>query len=438
MTDAEPSSPHDISSIEALEQDSWNCSDWIIPRTINSAESQGDVYSDDDDRESNSEEVGSDEVNEGLENIVQADDGNEEMVPSVDNEYIRSLLRSADLHILQPGQVSAAYGKSEKEVELFHLFMTKNYLGTMSKWTNEVLIGKGRKPTSNPEFFAYIGLELGMSLLKFNEISKYWSRGSFLGHDTYKDTMSRQRFQEIRSCVRFHSQSSYDAELASSDPLWFCRSLLDQFIRRSATIAVPLGVSALDENSCATKARTKAKTYSPNKPAKYAIRFYAVVGHRYCYLSSMFDNRAGNSTGIAAIDDYCRLFRTLRTPYNNVMGKDQSKDSLANTPSALWVCMMGHQTATCKQPNGGKRYFFCDNFYTRHTIGKALNAFTDGESRVIGTVKFTNVDATNRHYLSKAIELMKDASRGTWMLVRAFTKNPEYERLHNQHSSQQR
>jgi hypothetical protein len=68
MTDAEPSSPHDISSIEALEQDSWNCSDWIIPRTINSAEVQGDVYSDDDDRESNTEEVGSDEVNEGLEN----------------------------------------------------------------------------------------------------------------------------------------------------------------------------------------------------------------------------------------------------------------------------------------------------------------------------------------------------------------------------------
>ncbi len=83
-------------------------------------------------------------------------------------------------------------------------------------------------------------------------------------------------------------------------------------------------------------------------------------------------------------------------------------------------------------------YFFCDNFYTRHTIGKALNAFTDGESRVIGTVKFTNVDATNRHYLSKAIELMKDASRGTWMLVRAFNKNPEYERLRNKHSSQQR
>jgi hypothetical protein len=117
-------------------------------------------------------------------------------------------------------------------------------------------------------------------------------------------------------------------------------------------------VSALDEISFTMKACTKAKTYSPNKPAKYGIRFSAVVGHQYCYLSSMFDNQAGNSTGITAIHDYCRLFRTLRTLYNNVIGNDKSKDSLADTPSALWVCMMGHQTANCKQPNEGKRYFF--------------------------------------------------------------------------------
>jgi hypothetical protein len=38
-----------------------------------------------------------------------------------------------------------------------------------------------------------------------------------------------------------------------------------------------VGVSALDENSCATKARTRAKTYLPSKPDKYAICFYAVV-----------------------------------------------------------------------------------------------------------------------------------------------------------------
>jgi hypothetical protein len=91
-------------------------------------------------------------VNDALENSVQADEDNEEMVPSVDNEYIRSLLRSDVLNFLQPGQVSTAYAKSEKEVELFHLLMTKNYLGTVSKWTNEVLIGRDGSLLLIPNF----------------------------------------------------------------------------------------------------------------------------------------------------------------------------------------------------------------------------------------------------------------------------------------------
>jgi len=74
----------------------------------------------------------------------------------------------------------------------------------------------------------------------------------------------------------------------------------------------------------------------------------------------------------------------------------------------------------------------------RHTIANALNSFTDGESHIIGTVKFTNVDGTNHHHLSKAIEMMKDAGRGTWVLVQAYNKHPEYDRICNQHSSQQR
>jgi hypothetical protein len=137
----------------------------------------------------------------------------------------------------------------------------------------------------------------------------------------------------------------------------------------------------------------------------------------------MFDNQAGNTTGVEGVHDYCHLFRTLRTPYYQVMGNDTSSDSLADTPSALWVCMMGHQTANLKQPNGSKRYFFCDNYYTRHTFTSVLNKFTDGEAHLIGTVKF-NVDATNQFHLRKGIEMLKNADQGSWVLVQAFNKKP--------------
>jgi hypothetical protein len=83
-------------------------------------------------------------------------------------------------------------------------------------------------------------------------------------------------------------------------------------------VAVPVGVLGLDENSCTTKAHTRAKTYLPSKPDKYAIHFYAVIEHKYANLSSMFDNRAGNKTGVMVVQDYCRLFHSLWMPYYKV------------------------------------------------------------------------------------------------------------------------
>ncbi len=154
---------------------------------------------------------------------------------------------------------------------MFHLFLMQNYLEMVCKWTNKVLERKGRKQLTIKEFYAYVGLELGMLLLWFNDIKKYWAEGSFVGHETFHDTMSRNCFQEIRSSICFLSPKTYDAATAHDDPLWTCHSLLDHFIWRSADVVVPLGISALDENSCATKARIRANTYSPNKPDKHAI-----------------------------------------------------------------------------------------------------------------------------------------------------------------------
>jgi hypothetical protein len=41
---------------------------------------------------------------------------------------------------------------------------------------------------------------------------------------------------------------------------------------------------------------------------------------------------------------------------------------------------------------------------------------TDGNAFMIGTVKFTNVDAMNQIHLSTAIRNLKDAPRGAWNL----------------------
>jgi hypothetical protein len=43
---------------------------------------------------------------------------------------------------------------------------------------------------------------------------------------------------------------------------------------------------------------------TPRQSVKHAIHFYALARHKYCYLSSMFENGGGNSTDIEAVHDY--------------------------------------------------------------------------------------------------------------------------------------
>ena len=58
---------------------------------------------------------------------------------------------------------------------------------------------------------------------------------------------------------------------------------------------------------------------------------------------------------------------------------------------------------------------------------------TDGEARIIGTVKYTNVDATNRFYLTQAIQQLKDADRCSWK--RAYDKNTKIEQCRRKHTN---
>ena len=63
---------------------------------------------------------------------------------------------------------------------------------------------------------------------------------------------------------------------------------------------------------------------------------------------------------------------------------------------------------------------------------------TDGETRLIGTVKITNAVSTNHFYLTEAIKQLKDADRCAWKLVRAYDKVENLERLKRQHASAMR
>ena len=196
----------------ALEQERWIAAEWNEPDTgiavvTPSSSSQPSLSQEQD-------------------SVSDGDSGTEEVTHVSGNQftnlYNKKFLDSAELHILQPGEVVAVAEGNNPELGLFNLFMTKTFLDTVWRWTNESMGRKGRRRCTKNDFFAYIGLEMGMSLMKFNDIHKYWSSGCFLGHDTFRTTMSRDRFKQIRSCICFSSPSLYYADEANKDLLWSC------------------------------------------------------------------------------------------------------------------------------------------------------------------------------------------------------------------------
>ncbi len=58
-------------------------------------------------------------------------------------------------------------------------------------------------------------------------------------------------------------------------------------------------------------AGTKAKTYLPNKPDKYGLRFFAIAGLNTAIWQRIADNFSGNTLAKSAAPDYCKLFGTF-------------------------------------------------------------------------------------------------------------------------------
>lgn len=129
-----------------------------------------------------------------------------------------------------------------------------------------------------------------------NRLKDYWHKSDILGNPFFKKTMSRDTFLIIRSALRLYA--SYDSDVAVVDPLWHSRQILEHFLRNTATLAVPIGVSSADENTIRCKGRTAARSYMKSKPVKFGIPLYAVVSWKHAYLLSFQDNGSGNKSGI--------------------------------------------------------------------------------------------------------------------------------------------
>lgn len=156
----------------------------------------------------------------------------------------------------------------------------------------------------------------------------------FRGHPDFKASFGPVRYEDVT------------AESFSDDPLYYMRTIFNHFTKNSFSVAVPRGVLAIDENGQPTSAKTRAKSYNPNKPDPHAIRFYTVNGHSLNYVLSLMDNGSGNSTKgpVVVVDRYLvnfpecqkmvnKFHATKQKPEHNDVAYDRSSKILL----FLWI-----------------------------------------------------------------------------------------------------
>lgn len=232
--------------------------------------------------------------------------------------------------------------------------------------------------------------------------------------------------------VRGHGKEN----LARKDPLRHSRILLEHFQRKFASVAVPVGVSSIDEIGVRTKARTVAKSFMPLKPDKFAIRFYAVVGWQSLYVHSMWDNGAGNTLPTTASQRYTQLFPSLRRALEGTLARaDIHIDG--KMASSLWTAMIAHQTQLYPAESG-RRLVISDNFYTRHDLAKAILAMTDGEVRMLGTARLDWAGRLNRDALADSVKRVAQMPRGSWELIAAVDSHVDSKKERDAHVRRQK
>ncbi|KAF4132614.1 hypothetical protein GN958_ATG18191 [Phytophthora infestans] len=177
---------------------------------------------------------------------------------------------------------------------------------------------KGLPKIALCELNAYIELKIAISSCPLNGLWDYWSTNALYNHPPVQATIQKDRFFGVRVVLTLHSIDTIPEEVKIWDPLWDCRSILNNIFKESRTLIA-------------------------SKPDKYAVRFYALVDWKPLYVHGLFDNCSGDNTAAGLLDRYTAIFPVIHSLH-------------ANSATALLVVMLAHQNQQSPSPSGKRAH----------------------------------------------------------------------------------
>ena len=141
------------------------------------------------------------------------------------------------------------------------------------------------KAIDSVELMAWIGLHLrsGVDKDAFKPIAELFS--SKTGPPIYRASMSRERFKQMKRCIRFDKTSTREmrrndeqGKLAPVNEIWH------RFIEACQKSYKAGSCVTIDESLVPFRGRCSFEVYVPSKPSKYGIKIWCMVDASNAYL----------------------------------------------------------------------------------------------------------------------------------------------------------
>ena len=163
-------------------------------------------------------------------------------------------------------------------LEFFDHFINEEMVNEILDCTNERLNSEEQLITVY-ELRGFFGLLLLFGVTKKHdiEVSEIWNTESVHHLDWASVCMSRKRFLLICRKISF-DQLSFRLERSFRDPKIFkMRNVLTIFKKNCVSGLIPGSKLCIDEQLYSFRGRCSFKQYIASKPAKYGIKFWAMV-----------------------------------------------------------------------------------------------------------------------------------------------------------------
>ncbi|XP_064607844.1 piggyBac transposable element-derived protein 3-like [Liolophura sinensis] len=164
-------------------------------------------------------------------------------------------------------------------ISFFRAFMDENYIKEVAFQTNLYSTQSSQASGSRAppavtveEINKALGILLYMGVVKMPNRRMYWCPSTKV--PLISESMSRNRFERIMSCLHFNDNSSNDG----TQKLFKIQPFLDHVQQRFKGVVVPETYQCIDEMMVAFKGRHSLKQYMPKKPSKWGYKLWARAG----------------------------------------------------------------------------------------------------------------------------------------------------------------